>query len=814
MQKILIFLVILAMGVSTSGQSVSPAEPQAPVAPDLTMVPPPDSRNLFNLGPTGLEGWMHVEWRHLVPGDIEPSPETIHTRQIYITRVAEGSPADGVVHVGDVILGIGDQPFDRDPRIALADAINESEKEENLGLLALLCWRPDESQQADAPTRGTGHAITLQLKLAVLGTYSDSAPYDCKKSALILDRAVNAMLAQEKSMAKLDLGYLALLATGEEKHVERARQYVLRAAGQASAPSVDAVRKAHAWNIGYRLILLCEYHLLTHDETVLPAIRNLAITVSMGQSVAGAWGHRMADPSYHINNGRLNGRLAGYADLNQPALTCFMGLALARRCGVDDPEVRDAIAKAAYYFRHYVGNGAIHYGWDSPLVFLQTNNGTSGSAALTFAMLGDRDAAAFYSRMCAGAHAKLEMGHTGTFFCTMWTGLGANLAGPETYAEFFKHWTWLRTLARKWDGGFVFQRPGGGFNYSNLSPEAAMILHYALPRRKLLITGCEQDAALWLTGAAAEEAALVWFIDYKGAGEKALLALLGHEIPMVRGHAAMELAARGSADIEALIGLLKGTRNEKIGASDVLTGMQEQAVPALAALLAVVQDEEEDFWVRSRAARAIAATGEAGLLHLPVLLKLLQQDRPGDPQRELERYVGRSALQMIKRASGNGVADKAAILPAAIRLMGHPHMDARTAGVRMVEDWTLADFHLVADSIIAVIRNDNPAFTTYCLDHARQAGLAILNRLDIEDGIQLAIDTIEPDIWGRKYRVTSSRGRLALLKEYGANVKPYIPKLRAVLGDRDEETIQAIEASTVHRELISLEDAVRRRVAE
>ena len=45
--------------------------------------------------------------------------ETSEARQIYVTRVDKGSPADSVLQVGDVILGIAGRPFAYDPRTEL-----------------------------------------------------------------------------------------------------------------------------------------------------------------------------------------------------------------------------------------------------------------------------------------------------------------------------------------------------------------------------------------------------------------------------------------------------------------------------------------------------------------------------------------------------------------------------------------------------------------------------------------------------------------------------------------------------------------------
>jgi C-terminal processing protease CtpA/Prc len=48
---------------------------------------------------------------------------TTDARQISITRVAKGTPADGVFLVGDVLLGVDGKPFAYDPRTELGRAI-------------------------------------------------------------------------------------------------------------------------------------------------------------------------------------------------------------------------------------------------------------------------------------------------------------------------------------------------------------------------------------------------------------------------------------------------------------------------------------------------------------------------------------------------------------------------------------------------------------------------------------------------------------------------------------------------------------------
>ena len=68
------------------------------VVPDFTKGAklPKDSRHDWNLGPTGLRGWIFCD--KLVTTD---------ARQILITKVDKGSPAADTFRVGDVILGVG-----------------------------------------------------------------------------------------------------------------------------------------------------------------------------------------------------------------------------------------------------------------------------------------------------------------------------------------------------------------------------------------------------------------------------------------------------------------------------------------------------------------------------------------------------------------------------------------------------------------------------------------------------------------------------------------------------------------------------------
>ena len=106
----------------------------------------------WNLGATGLRGWIRCD--KMVTSD---------AREIAITGVEDGSPADGVFVVGDSILGVGGKPFSFDPRTEMGKALTVAESEAGKGNLSLTRSREGSSEE-------------VVVKLPVLGTYSATVP--------------------------------------------------------------------------------------------------------------------------------------------------------------------------------------------------------------------------------------------------------------------------------------------------------------------------------------------------------------------------------------------------------------------------------------------------------------------------------------------------------------------------------------------------------------------------------------------------------------------------------------------------------------
>ena len=105
---------------------------QSITIPDFTQggTIPAGAKHDWNLGPTGLRGWIFSD--QLVTSD---------ARQILLTKVEKGSPADGLFVAGDVILGVGGKPFSYDPRTEMGKALTLAESEAGKGELSLTRWR-------------------------------------------------------------------------------------------------------------------------------------------------------------------------------------------------------------------------------------------------------------------------------------------------------------------------------------------------------------------------------------------------------------------------------------------------------------------------------------------------------------------------------------------------------------------------------------------------------------------------------------------------------------------------------------------------
>jgi len=192
--------------------------------------------------------------------------------------------------------------------------------------------------------------------------------------------------------------------------------------------------------------------------------------------------------------------------MNQCGTISWISLLLAKRCGVTNPEIEQAIQRGYDYTAFYVDKFSIPYG-DMVLLGLRghDDNGKNSAAACGFSLFGDKAGTEFFSRMTVASYDVREKGHTGNYFSFLWGPLGAARSGKKGCSAFLHELSWVLDLERRWDGGFTYQgKPGTGYGYDERrgrqrngaehqypgwDTTGARILMYCLPRKVLYITG-------------------------------------------------------------------------------------------------------------------------------------------------------------------------------------------------------------------------------------------------------------------------------------------------------------------------------------
>ena len=797
-------LIIFLAAAACGGLGAAGAAPQArlPAVPDLTRGEPipADAPHDWNLGPTGLRGWMFCD--RLVTTD---------ARQIAITEVAPGSPADGHFAAGDVLLGVGGRPFAHDPRTELGRAITAAETEEGGGRLSLTRWRAGQTEE-------------VVLLLPVLGSFSATAPYDCLKSQRILERGLGALaarMAAGESAGALEpipraLNALALLAGGEAAH----EPLVRREAEWAATFAADDFK---TWYYGYVMIFLAEYITATGDTSVRPGLRRLAMEAATGQSAVGSWGHTFA---------MADGRLRGYGMMNSPGLPLTIGLVLARQAGVEAPEVARAIELSHRLLRFYSGKGAVPYGDHPAWTETHEDNGKCGMAAVLFHQLGDPHPTSFFTRMAVASHGgERDCGHTGNFFNLLWSLPAIGLAGPHATGAWMDAFgSWYHDLARRWDGTFSHQGPPepGHDSYHGWDATGAYLLGYARPLKKTVLTGRTANPSALLDPATAR--ALIddgrgWdnkdrhsFYDRLATSE--LLDRLGSWSPIVRERAADALARRPDPPVDALIARLDSASTEtRVGACQALESLRDAAAPAVPVLRRTLQ--HDDLWLRIRAATALAAIGAPALPALPEMLeRIARGPSPEDPRGMEQRFIASAIFRKMlgREASLNGV-DRTHLRTAIARGLQNEDGQARSNVSEIYRHLSFEEIEPLLPAVLEAVRQPAPSGEMFA-DGVRLNGLKVLARHRIREGISAGADYLRSqNPWASEHRTPEI---LEILTAYGAAAREVLPHLRdtATLFENGEpdfprhlssrkaravrEAITTIEAATEAPELREL----------
>ena len=425
----------------------------------------------FNFGPTGTTGWFYG-------------------REFVINGLDAGSPADGVLKLGDRIRAVNgrrlppESPTDdmKDPRRIMGMGITESETEAMGGKLTVTVWRDGREQD-------------LTIKLPVMGSYSKTWPYECEKSAKILDNACKWLADRQKPEgAFVDdradgfalgpaLDGLLLLSSGDPRYLENARRL---AYNFAEHPGPDPFKGEKTgtdlWGWSYQAIFVAEYYLRTGDTSVLPYLKWLERIIMAARGPRGGWSHGFVMANYAVG---------GY--INPNGVSSLTALGLMDHAGLKiDQRLFDG---SKLYFRRWsYGGRGIHYGDHKSELSTEPGHsfgaGKNAFAVVTFEVLGEKDASMRFANTLLDSYKKRDGCHAGPFFSLFWGPIGASRLSPAEFRMFMNYWTWFHDLSRRWDGSFLLPSRNGGGGYTARGPVFTMggqALVYALPRK---ITRC------------------------------------------------------------------------------------------------------------------------------------------------------------------------------------------------------------------------------------------------------------------------------------------------------------------------------------
>ena len=641
--------------------------------PDLTKGEPlPPSKfkpMVWSLGPTGILGIMSGKFA----GD-----------QILVMGTVPGSPAEGKFQRGDVIIGMNGQKFQAGGHLGMliGNAIIEAEREVNGGRISFQIWRDDNylprlasnnnvanvdvdqlfKQAADDNTlydwksdeeraievKQIGFdkfplkpvTLDVELKLRVFPEYSDTAPFDCPKTQKILEEAW-AVLAKkfqpDPKIRKAGRGgvieAVALIASGKPEYRELVKQWVrsenspwrppTEPIGAKFEPDYKGYKGTQSWQMGFTGLYCAVYYDATGDDFVLPALRKFAIETAMGQSGGGSWGHTFAYPSF--NGGELHRMNPGYGALNAAGNRCFFLIALAKKLGVEHPEIDDALARAHRFFGSYVDRGAIPYG-DHGAAGTDDSNGKNAGTAFAFNLMGDKYGAKYFASMSAHASFTARGGH-GHDYHTNWSSWGATLVGPEIRTLAERNMRWRRTLCRRHDGSFVYHSPTEKYRALR-DPTATEVLHQSVIFKQTIITGKDLDESLFLNE----------------RDMKQMLATTRGQFndPMLFEKAGKPWQERSTDEIFDLLDIFM-PKSRAAYAAELGKRYQAGEKEILPRLLKLTEHEEARF--REGAVRALGACGDDVVLsNLSTLVKLLD-----DPK----EFVRVAAASVVSKNTAN-----------------------------------------------------------------------------------------------------------------------------------------------------------------
>jgi autotransporter-associated beta strand protein len=701
---------------------------RAQQAPDLTNTNLAliDTSLNYNLGPTGMRGWIYVDrssFGNNVSRGVDESMTDARPYQVLVTAIGTNTPASNVFQINDVLLGVNtgfnNVPvplFTNDTRRAIGLAIGAAEAGD--GWMNFKVWRS-----------GVNTNLSIRLQITNMA-YSATAPYNCPKSALVLSNAVNVLAGKPLNYGNVgnSLVGLAMLASGRTN---------LFPTLQTCARSFVADPQGHAfWDWGYKGIFLSEYYLKTGDTNVLPVIHGILLNIANNTDRYGTACH---GPGFLNLDGSYNGTAGGYGPVNNCALASTIAMVLGRKCLLNagrsiDPAIPAAITRGSNFFGWHLQKGEIQYGEHLPWgAGSHASNGKHGQATILFSMLGDRPVdTEYWTRMTLAGYVGREYGHTGQGMSYIWEALGANVAGTNAMASYIANVRWHLDLERRCDGSFVYDgaeqygpsqvsdywvRGGSwGNTYADEDPTAYYVLTYAVPLQQIQITGRGANPTNFLNATTVSNALWSALIPTNSVmmTTNQLMAALGEYDPNVRCWSALELGKRPGVSVSSITNLI-GSTNAWLRASACVVLGQMQNTNGFPSLVQCLSDP--DVSVRAHAAIALKKCGSAISGYIPAMLTAYINNATdpnvinwNDPWQGANETLGEVLFGGWILTSGVGNdnlvphtanASRSLLYPALKIALKHPDSLSRGAAASFIKNWlTLADIQALALDLV------------------------------------------------------------------------------------------------------------------
>jgi autotransporter-associated beta strand protein len=799
----------------------------------------PKYAETYNLGPTGLRGWIYLSGGS---GNTHGADGTMtgESRQILITVAS--SPGNAVLAVDDVILGAmaassGSVPlFSSDARKAFGAAIGEAEKT-GAGTLRVKRWR-------------AGVTTDENIAMTIMGNYSATAPYSCPKSTQILANARNKLVSQLLadqnfltsgwSDAISGLALLAGVQSGDPDYAAVQSRLQTYARSLASAGPVN--NGLPIWDWAYEGLFLAEYYLATGDANVLPGINSYVLKLAQSQTINGTFGH---GPSVLRPDGSGRRVGTGYGPVNAVGIVANMAIVMGKKALIQgaqaiNPEIDGAIQRGSDFFAFYVNKGPIPYGEHEPFISGHSSNGKDPLCAVLFGLQSGRAAETeYYSRVTTASYRGREYGHTGQGFSYLWSAMGANMGGALAVAEHLKPVRWHLDLSRRIDGSFAYdggEQYGGGTTsdgtylgasgYYGMNATACYILTYALPLQRLYITGKRDTPAnpppLTLDAATVAHAvaAANFKVDSPSFTNAQLITSLSDYDPVVRHYAAIELGKRtlSVADLNTLRNMVSGANaNGRMGACQTLGLLNDStALPSIVQRLD--KTVETDLWVRAKAASAIRSYSSAtASTHRDTMLTRFTANANNpdiivwsDPIQMSNNYLSLALFGDAIYGGGNIRdytinASKSLLYPAVQAGLKQPDSYSRSGASRFCFDkLPLTDVQALIPDFFKVIEIECLADRMWSAD-SRANGIKTFSKHKVSEGIPYALAMLNIPAgfeWGSDTTIIAG---LTALAAYGDAARWTLPTLRTYLAEWSPTSTQY---TTLVTTIASIEGAI------